>query len=244
MLFSAWSVAQDSVPTRLTVGIQQINHYPHYDITSGHFRGFAADLLALFTEHEGLQLSYVALPVKRQSAALEDSVDLLYPDNPKWQALREGDDGRFFSQEVIRILGVSLVKPDLADITIDKVKTLAVVRGFTPTLWMDLQPDYRFQFVEVSDNLTAAMMALKDRVTAAEGEYNVLFHQLKRLSLADSLVVARQLPVSHVGYHLSSLKYPQIINRFDQFLVDQRQQIDELIEQYGLIQSLPKQSAP
>lgn len=244
LLFSTACAANNALPTPLTVGIQQINHYPHYDMTSGQLRGFAADVLGLFARTEGIRLSYVPLPVKRQGAALEDTVDLVYPDNPKWQALREGDDGRFYSQQVVGILGVTWVKPQNAEIRLPALKTLAVVRGFTPTIWMALKSEYSFAFVEVSDNLSAAMMVLKDRAIAAEGEYNVLSHQLRRLSLQDSLVVARHLPVSQVGYHLSSLKYPEIIERFNQFLTNEQRQIDALIARYGLVQQWPAATTP
>nr|WP_229748111.1 transporter substrate-binding domain-containing protein [Lacimicrobium alkaliphilum] len=219
---------------KLTIGVQAINHYPHYDITSGTLRGFAGDLFRLFAEANQIELEFVPLPVKRLSREIHRSVDFVYPDNPKWQALREGDDGRHYSQPVVLNRGVALVLPAAQTIRLEQVKSVSIVRGFTPTKWMALQSQHNYQFVEVQNTRVAAMMALKGRVDAAEVEYHVAMHHLTELGLENMLVVAEHLPQSSVWYHVSTLEALEMLAEFDLFLVEQNLTIERLAEKYQL----------
>ncbi|WP_197414342.1 transporter substrate-binding domain-containing protein [Lacimicrobium alkaliphilum] len=219
---------------KLTIGVQAINHYPHYDFTSGTLRGFAGDLFRLFAKTNQLELEFVPLPVKRLSKEVHGSVDFVYPDNPKWQALREGDDGRHYSQPVISNWGVALVLPENKDISLDQLSSVSIVRGFTPTKWMPLQSQYGYQFVEVQNTRTAAMMALKGRVDAAEVEYHVAMHHLGDLGLEETLVVAESLPQSSVWYHVSTIEALDMLERFDLFLLEESLSIQALAEAYHL----------
>lgn len=236
LTFSTPSLADSAPgPQKLTIGVQAINHYPHYDMTTGSLKGFAGDLFRLFAESNQLELEFVPLPVKRLSKEVHGSVDFVYPDNPKWQALREGDDGRHYSQPVISNWGVALVLPPKQDIRLEQLKSLSIVRGFTPTKWMALQPQYDYEFVEVQNTRAAAMMALKGRVDAAEVEYHVAMYHLKELGLEDSLVVAESLPQSNVWYHVSTVEALDMLERFDLFLLEKSLSIQALAEQYNLI---------
>ncbi|GAB3023115.1 hypothetical protein GCM10027098_18870 [Bowmanella dokdonensis] len=223
------------------IGIQQIDHYPHYDITRGELRGFAGDLFRRFAREYDLDIRYIPMPVKRLfSDGQAETIDFIYPDNPKWQALREGDDGRYYSHAVVSILGVALVKPEHVSISLPQVRSLSIVRGFTPTKWLSVKPNHNFEFIEVNDSLAAALMVLKGRVTVAEGEYNVIMHQLSQLGLQDSLVVAPNLPVSRVSYHLSTVRELDRLNQFNQFLTDHQVDIQQLMANYGLKTDLPE----
>ncbi|WP_168171495.1 transporter substrate-binding domain-containing protein [Lacimicrobium sp. SS2-24] len=235
LAFSCVAMAEPAeVREKLTIGVQAIDHYPHYDMTDGTLRGFAGELFRLFAENEKLQLEFVPLPVKRLPQEVHGSLDFVYPDNPKWQALREGDDGRHYSQPVVSNWGVAMVLPQNRDITLGQLRSLSIVRGFTPTKWMALQPQYRYQFVEVQNTRAASMMALKGRVDAAEVEYYVAMHHLRKLGLEDSLVVAESLPQSNVWYHVSTVEKLDMLERFDLFLLRENQAIEALIEQFGL----------
>ena len=232
---------QDEGSRQLVIGIQQIDHYPHYDITHGELRGFANDVFQLFAARHNLDIRYLPMPVKRLfTEGQAESVDFIYPDNPQWQALREGDDGRYYSHPVVAILGVAWVQPENAALTLPEVKALSIVRGFTPTRWLAVKPSYNFEFIEVNDTLSAALMAIKGRVTAAEGEYNVLRHQLTKLNLEESLVVAPNLPVSRVSYHLSTTEQLERLNLFNQFLGENQAAIQQIMDKYQLVTDLPE----
>lgn len=239
---SSLSFAEPAVKAqKLTIGVQAIDHYPHYDITTGTLRGFAGDLFRAFANSNQLELEFVPLPVKRLSKPVKrlskeayGSVDFFYPDNPKWQALREGDDGRHYSRPVVSNWGVSLVLPENKAIRIEQVKTLSIVRGFTPTKWMALQSQYSYQFVEVENTGLAAMMALKGRVDAAEVEYYVAKHHLSKLGLKDMLVVAETLPQSNVWYHVSTFDSLDMLQRFDLFLQEESLLVAALVKKYHL----------
>lgn len=219
---------------KLTIGVQAINHYPHYDFSSGTLRGFAGELFRLFAETNQLELEFVPLPVKRLSREVHGSVDFVYPDNPRWQALREGDDGRHYSQPVILNWGVALVLPENKTIRLEQLSSVSIVRGFTPTKWMALQSQYAYQFVEVQNTRAAAMMALKGRVDAAEVEYHVAMHHLGELGLQETLVVAESLPQSNVWYHVSTIDELDMLARFDLFMLEQNLLIQALAEEYQL----------
>ncbi len=57
--------------------------------------------------------------------------------------------------------------------------------------------------------------------------------------------MAEHLPFTNLAFHLSSQKYPEQILRFNQFLIEQQEQIQQLKRRYALVEyreQLPKLS--
>jgi polar amino acid transport system substrate-binding protein len=220
------------------VGTEDINFYPHYDFTAADSSGFANDVLQLFAAEYGYRLSFQPLPVKRLYHELDNLVDFIYPDNPNWARFQTSQSDRMFSDPLIYNLGTTLVLPAQKDITLDQFRTLAVIRGFTPTAWLSLRDQYKFKIYEVPNAVSALNLVLKGQLDGADVEYNVAQHILRTQQQEGALVAAQKLPITRVSFHLSTSRHPQVLMQFNRFLLSHQAQILALKQKYQLTDSL------
>jgi polar amino acid transport system substrate-binding protein len=230
-----WASAQP----HFIVGTEDINFYPHYDFTHAESTGFANEVLQLFAAEYGYKLTFQPLPVKRLYHELDNLVDFIYPDNPNWAQLQTADNRRLFSEPLIYNLGTTMVLPQHKQIPLSQFRTLAVIHGFTPTAWLNLRSEYRFKLYEVPNAVTALNLVLKGQLDGADVEYNVAQHILRSQQQEGALVAAQQLPMTRVGFHLSTSRHPQVLQQFNRFLHSHRVQISALKLKYQLSDNPP-----
>ncbi len=226
--------------TKVRVGVEQIDYYPHFDFSSATPRGYFYELMQLFAKETGIELQFVPLPVKRLYQEAEDSVDLVYPDNPRWQKYMVVNLQKHFSNPVEMNLGTTMVLAAKRDITLPRFRSLAIIHGFTPTRWIELQGQNRYKFVEVADVDSALGLVLKGRVDGALVEYHVAQDFMAKHQLQGTLVVGSQLPYTEFPFLLSSYNRPDLINAFNQFLEKHAAQVAQLQRKYHLFQELPE----
>ena len=219
------------------IGIEQINYYPHYDFSKGQKRGYIVDLIQLFSDKSGHRFKFVPLPVKRLYQAAE--VDFIYPDNPLWRQYQEPGVQKYFSEPVIFTLGSTLVRPQQQYISLQQFRSLAVIHGFVPTKWLELQPQYHYRLVDVPDVSSALGMVLKNRLDGASVELNVAQHYLRSRQQQDQLVIAEHLPFTQLPFLLSSVKHPALVAEFNQFLLQHATQVQSLKQKYQLQEQRP-----
>lgn len=220
------------------IGIEQLDYYPHYDFKSAQPRGYFFDLIQLYSQWSGDKFMFKALPVKRLYKDSAELTDFVYPDNLAWQPHLDIDQSvaKHYSAPVIYTLGATMVLPEKRQMQLADFKILANIHGFSPTRWIALKPEYKFKILDVPDAESALRMAIRGRVDAANVEYNVAQYHLKQMQFAGALVMAEHLPFTNLAFHLSSQRYPDQIRRFNQFLIEQRDQIQQLKQRYALVE--------
>lgn len=227
------------------IGIEQLDYYPHYDFLSPQPRGYFFDLIQLYSQWSGDEFRFKALPVKRLYKDSVELTDFVYPDNKAWQPHLDIDRNlaKYFSAPVIYTLGSTLVLPEKRFMQLTDFKVLANIHGFSPSLWLQLKQTHKFKILDVADAESALRMAIRGRVDAANVEYNVAQYHLQQMQSPGALVMAEHLPFTNLAFHLSSQKHPEQIRRFNQFLIEQQDQIQQLKQRYGLVEykeQLPK----
>lgn len=222
------------------VGIEQIDYYPHYDFSKTPPRGYFYELMMLFAKDAGVQLEFVPLPVRRLYQTATDQIDLVYPDNPRWQKYLVVDLKKVYSVPLEMNLGTTFVLAAKRDISLSQFRTLANIHGFTPTRWLELQPTYRYKLVEVADAQAALGLVLKGRVDGANVEYHVAMQFIQQQQLEGQLVVGRQLPYTELPFLLSSARKPALIARFNLFMQTHAAEVQQLRQKYRLFQQLPQ----
>lgn len=225
---------------QFTVGTEDINFYPHYNFTRADGAGFANEVLQLFAANQGYQFNFQPLPVKRLYHELDNLVDFIYPDNPNWAKFQGSQASRVFSEPLIYNLGTTLVLPANKAISLEQFRTLAVIHGFTPTAWLKLRSDYRFKLYEVPNAVSAVNLVLRGQLDGADVEYNVAQQILREQQQENALVVAENLPMTRVAFHLSTIRHPQVLQQFNRFLLSHQAEIAALKQKYQLADSLPQ----
>lgn len=216
----------------IRVCVEDFDYYPHHDFHKLPGRGFAAELFALFSKNTGIKLQIIPMPAKR----LHDNplCQLIYPDNPLWHTARGSNRKVFFSLPLTEIIGSSIVRKGEEKLALSEIRSIAIVRGFTPDHLLSVQADNQFEFVETSNATAALMMLLKSRVDAADIEWHVAQYQLTKSGQKDAIEIGQLLPLSSVGFHLSSQDHGYVLQIFDRFLRENAEQVKNLKSKLNL----------
>jgi polar amino acid transport system substrate-binding protein len=238
IILACWLYSALATAEPLRVGLENHDYYPYYKAVEGQaFDGYCIDLLKAFAKHEGLELELRPQPVNRlyRNMLGEQSLDLLFPDNPAWS--REARDGQtlYYSQPVVQIVDATLVRREQLAKGLSAIKRVGIVRGFTAEAWQPLQSKYAIELVEVQDIQSMIRMLERNRLDAIYANPQVVQHHMQLLGIAPELLQRDpQLPQISTSFHLSSYKYPELIKHFDRFLIDEAPMLSQLHQHYGL----------
>lgn len=234
-LFASRPVAAEP---EYSVGVEEVDYYPIYSVAQPdhQFRGYARDLLDLFAQHEHIQLRYVALPVRRLAHAYRaDRFDLVFPDNPRWSQAEKPAGKIVYSQPVLRFQDAMLVQPQALGRPRESFRKLGFVRGFTPWKFQAEIAAGQVEIHEAPNPEGLIRMTLAGYIDAANMAQQVARYHLQRLGQPTGLVVEPGLlPLSDSYYYLSSTRHPELIRRFDAFLLSEARAIAALKAKYGL----------
>lgn len=225
----------------LIIGVENTAFYPHYTTSkAGEYTGYARDLFDKFQQHSGIQIEYRPMPVDQLFDALvSGEVDMKYPDNANWAShLKEGLDVTY-SQQVTRYVDGVLRKPQDRGQPLLDIEQLATVTGWT--VW-DYLDQVNSGQITVSENKNLRQMVRKVIRNKADGAYfNIVVatHYLENVRLSPlTLVFDPSLPHTQSTYHLSTIKHPEVLTQFNQFLEDQSEQVDDLKDLYAVEKNL------
>ncbi len=230
-LLAGSALAQDSY----VVGVEDITYMPHYNWNGQEYGGFARLLLDSFAKDKGHTFSYEPLPIKRLFNAFlsQKSVDFKYPDNPIWSAnMREGVDVAYSDPVVEYIDGVFVLPENKGNV--DNLKTLGTVLGFTA--W-DYKGDIDSGKITVSENSnleSLLKMAIAGRVDAAYCNIAVGRQKLQEMGQEGKLVFDPALPHTRANYLVSSVKHPEVIKEFNEWMAANAGTIDAMKKKWGV----------
>jgi ABC-type thiamine transport system substrate-binding protein len=77
------------------------------------------------------------------------------------------------------------------------------------------------------------MLAAK-RIESVYFNESVALDLAKKLYPKIKLAVHSQYPAFEYAYHMSSIKHPELVTRFNQFLISHAEQVAEIRRHYGL----------
>lgn len=221
-----------------TLGSEAIGYYPHYGWQTpngGDFQGFARDLFDEFARQAGLQLHYEMLPVKRlyQQFLSDQDLDFKYPDAPEWQQQRRGKQTIHYSDTVTFYVDGVITRTDRPPQA--PLKRLGTIRGFTPVPFTTAIAQKRIQLLEYSRVVDLLQAVLHRRIDGAYVNVDVALFQAKYSLAVESLLCFNsELPYIHDGYRLSSIKHPELIAAFNEFLQERHLWVAQLKSTYGL----------
>lgn len=232
LLFSAYASAQT-----YTVGVEQDDFMPHYGFNEqGQYSGYARDLLDMFAEYAGIDLVYEGMPVADLVPALaEGTIDFKYPDNPKWNRPDNIANAMHFSEPAVEYVDGVLVAPRSKGQGLENLKRLAVVKGWTPRGYQKAIDSSQITLIL---NNSLSEMIRETLLKNSDGAYyNVvvaLYYINNIRARPDVLVFDPDLPFVRSTYRLSTLKHPELIDRFDDFLTEHQAEVEALKAKYQI----------
>lgn len=228
-LFACFACSAETV----VIGTQSLRYFPHYDFTSEQDKGLAWAIFEAFKAKTGYDVVYVTMPVLRlQKELFKGSVDLIYPDNPKWYNPVIDASVKTFSKPVTRALGGTIMRPETVGSGINKVQRLAMPLGFTPVNWQQRVDKKLTHLIRVTNTFNALELIYLERADAANLEFNVTQYIAKTNPQLGTFTLDPKLPHDRVAFMLSTIKNTSLIEEFNQFLAENHELIDALHKEY------------
>ncbi len=221
---------------KLVIGVENVYYLPLATYENGVYRGYARDVFDAFARDRGYDVEYRALPVPRLYASFfEGEVDFKFPDNAHWKLDQRAGKKIHYSDPVAAFIDGTNVTPDKKNSAASPVKRLGTMGGFTPWAWMERIRGEQIQLSENTQLDALVRQALTGRVDAVYASVAVINYQLDHvLKQPGALVFNPALPYSRDNYHLSTLKRPEILNEFNDWMQKNRQRIAALKKKYGV----------
>ena len=237
-LFAEPALDQNS-PTKQVyrIGVEDLDYYPHYAFG---YRddSFAKALFEDFFHSEQLEVQFIPLPLKRFNQwLLEQDIDFKYPDNPVWRQNESNPLPVIYSEQVIELLAGTIVPIDKVGMKRNNIHRVGTILGFHPTLWMDRIAKQQTQVLTDPNVVSVIKMPLNGLVDAIDMDYSVVHFHLQAMNHTKALVVDKSLPHHKIGYYFSTLKYPELIARFNQYQKDNQVFIQQLKIKYDIIET-------
>lgn len=222
------------------VGVENIDYLPHYTGEHNQYTGFSRELFDAFARKKGYHFIYKPLPLKRLfSEFLDGQTDFKYPDNPDWSANLKKDKNIHYSTPVVSSVTGVMVLPENKTNNLEKFKNLGTMMGFTPTAYTELIKAGKIVNTDASetDFVSLLKIAILKRVDGVYIASDVgAYHLREILKTPDALVFNPNLPYDIQKFSLSSVKYPEIIGEFNEFLIKEKEFVERLKSEHRIIE--------
>ncbi len=220
------------------VGVQNFEEYlPYSTYQNSDYSGFNRELLDFFASLHGYEFVYRALPIKRlYNELIEKKIDFKYPDSPQWsKELKTGIDVTY-SEAIVEYIDGVIVKKEKLGNGMECLKILGMIGGYSPFVYLDLINEKK---ISIKENRVIGDLLRQVNFGRVDGAYlNIMVSQYyidKTFDSGIELMFDPDLPHSRGTRHLSSILHPDIIAKFNTFLIDYKDEIDALKSKYNVI---------
>ena len=224
------------------MGVEDVSYYPYFDFTSDN-TSFAKTLFDQFAKDNGHQISYLPLPIKQFPKWLyEENIDFKFPDNERWQETSNIHHLKIhFSDEIVAMTAGTLVVAKNKHKEEAFFKNIGTITGFHPTLWMKQIEQGKVVIYEDSSSKILVKHLVNGLIDGLDIDLAVANDGLQKLHIQEKLVISEHLKKQNYSYQMSTVKYPEIIKQFNQWLVKRHKYIDTLKTKFGILAvELPK----
>ena len=216
-------VARTATP--LMIGVENIEYLPYYDGSDqqgSNYYGFSEQLLKLFANSYGYKFDFYSLPINRlyKDFIVQDYIDFKYPDNPQWhqdykKKYAEIKPVTYSNKILTTVTGIASLKKS---IVLSECLSFAKVRGFTSQSYKTYFDKKEIEVTETADTSELISLLILKRVDCIYISHDVLQYQLSKEFADAAIYFQNHLRVDEQNFYLSSIKHPEIILQFNQFL--------------------------
>ncbi len=234
-LFAVKLLAQEFI-----IGVEDVTYYPLYDFKSNRDT-FSRELLNTFAATKGYTFTFLHLPIKRfERWLIEEKIDFKYPDNERWYAEPSLRDKFTFSQSTIKLIAGTTVLKSSLNKAPSEFKILGTLLGFYPSNWID---EINSGEVELHEDNSATILIrqlLAQHLDGLNLEPSVINYYLTKLGKPTELVtIDKQYKYDVYDYHFSTIKYPKVIEEFNEFLNNNEALLAKMKKKYHIIDYKP-----
>ena len=234
---STASWANHNSKESLLIGVESVNNPPFHWITKdGEYIGFVRDLMDLFATEIGTDFKYVGMPIKRLFEGLVQSdIDIKVPDNPLWQPSIKQNTGIQYSAPFLEVHGVVVGFVSASEPSIGKISHISIPLGYTLS-HLDNDQIKDLTIIKTSSVISCINMALSKRTQGCFAGFRAIKYYLQQQfpNQLKNMRVYSDMPPQIGEFRISTSHHVDIINKFDQFLINQEKKILLLKKKHGL----------
>ena len=220
------------------IGVEDNQYFPQYSYENGEYKGIGKQILDAFFTSKGYKYEFKALPVARLFQTFVDhGIDFKYPDNAFWSITLKQGKGVIYSNPVIPSTdGVMVLPENLGKKSANQIKILGTIRGFTAPQWMGRVEKGEMILAENDNSKLLVKQVLANRIEGAYANIDVMSYILRtEYKNANALVFDPSLPHTNDYYYFSTINYPEIIEEFNVWLSTNKEFVQNLKTEYGII---------
>lgn len=212
------------------LGVEDVNFYPIYGTYDAEdnkllgYDGYSADVFKLFNKSQDyFEIKFIPVQIQRlyvEYLAENSILDAKYPDDPIWrQDLKQKVNVKIhYSYPIFKYTDGTFVLKEKQNIKIENIKTLGMIRGFTPVGYEERIKSGKIKLEETINVKDLFTMLIEKKVDGVFISKYVGLCKLKSLKLQSKIVFNNNLPILTGDYRLSSKKNIELIKRFNHFL--------------------------
>ena len=231
---------QNSHAQEFFIGVEDVSYYPLYEFKSNRDT-YSKELLNSFAASKGYKFTYILLPIKRfERWLLEKKIDFKYPDNSRWYSNPSLKEKFTFSESTIKLVaGTTVLKSSLKK-NKSEFKQLGTLLGFYSTNWIDKIRNGQVKLYEDASTKILIQQLLAKQIDGINLEPSVIRHYLEELGESvDIAVIDKKYEYEVYDYYFSTIKHPEIIKEFNEFLSSNKALLEELNRKYKIIDYKP-----
>lgn len=218
------------------IGVQDFQEYlPESQYKNGEYTGFGRDLLDMFAKEYGYKFEYKALPIKRlYSDFVAENIDFKYPDSENWSAdVKKGKKVKY-SVSIVKYIDGVMVLPENKGKKIENLKSLGIPLGYTPFAYLELIKNGKIKISENPNYEGLLKQSIAGKIDGAYSNIAVANYYMTEIFKEKKLVFDDSLPNTKSTRHISTIKYPEIIDKFNKFMLDKKEDINLLKIKYEI----------
>ena len=223
----------------LIVGLESLDYLPYYqtDIPNQEPTGYGIELIELFASKYNYSVQFKVYPVRRLlSNLLAGRIDFKYPDSPNWSPALKKSHGLYYSDSTVEIIDGIVTLEKYQELLLDEFTRLGSIRGFKPWPYIGAIQQREITLMEASSMDQLIRQLIKGRVQGIYINTNVGIDYAANNFDDLKLYWNNSLPFGKDNFSLSTIKHPQILDRFNSFLIKYQKEILVIKKKYKLDQ--------
>jgi polar amino acid transport system substrate-binding protein len=233
IIFSISNSYANTKKIEYTVGVEDYVRYPFQTVENGKYYGVYRDILDKFAETEGIKFIYKPYKVKElYKNFYEKKFDFKFPDNPVWRAPQKEKYPIVYSNFLTHYIDAIFVRKTDAKKVINELKTFGIVDDIV--LWVLKTKSERGK-VELKKANSCAELIVKLKRGDVNGifcNYDVMKYLLNNSAVKDDIIINLDLPFIDNYFYLSTIMYPEIIDKFNIWISNNREFIDRKLHEF------------
>lgn len=210
-----------------TVGLENINYPPFSYVKNNNIeKSYFRDILEAFGQENNIKFSFKTYPVKRlfQEFAAE-KIDFKVPDNPNWYIDKRLSSHYIYSDYITESYEAVFKQKDLNEIT-----SVALILGFNEPRTISGVLPKNIKFHSTPKVESAIKMIREKRVQSIY----VSQEALNDLYPENNLVEDQNFERRNVYYHISTIKHPNVITKFNEWFKANKEKVNLIKKRYSI----------